>query len=691
MDVQQATVVRPVRQTSSHAAWVLLSVALLLTVCAAALGLRNHTGMAELVFLLPVVCSAGVGGVIASHQPANPIGFFFLASALSFTTTMLAGEYATYGLVTNPGSVPAAEAAVWLSAWLWVPGAVLVLVVVPLHFPNGRLVSPRWRPVVWLAFVLTVIMTGSSALEPGPVPGSELANPWGMQLPGPFAAVLGVLVLPVWIGLVFVAAVSLVVRFRRSGQKERQQIKWLTYAAALVPTWFLLNSPVERATPTLFPVIDAVALSAVPIAAGVAIVKHQLYDIDPVINRTLVYGALTVCVVGIYVLVVGYLGQLFRTSDGNLVVSLIATGIVAVVFAPLRDRLQRAVNRWMYGDRDDPYTVVSRLGRRLEATLAPEAVLPTIVETVKEALKLPYAAISLPLNGAHEIVASAGEPVEKPQRLSLAHQNVPIGELLLGTRSGEGAFSPADRRLLEDLARHAGLAAHSVRLTADLQHARERLVSAREEERRRLRRDLHDGLGPMLGSLTLKLDVARDLLEQDAAAADTLLVGLKEQAQAAVADIRRLVYALRPPALDDLGLVGAVHETAMPHGLSRLYVSVQAPESLPDLPAAVEVAAYRIVQEAVTNVARHAEASRCTIRLALRSGVLEVEIEDDGRGLPAATRSGIGMTAMRERATELGGQCIIERSPMGGTRVCASLPCAGFTSGNNEPSAVLGR
>lgn len=216
-------------------------------------------------------------------------------------------------------------------------------------------------------------------------------------------------------------------------------------------------------------------------------------------------------------------------------------------------------------------------------------------------------------------------------------------------------------------------------------------MSTREEERRRLRRDLHDGLGPMLGSLTLKLDVARDLLEQDAAAADTLLVGLKEQAQAAVADIRRLVYALRPPALDDLGLVGAIHETAMPHGLSRLYVSVLAPESLPDLPAAVEVAAYRIVQEAVTNVARHAGASRCTIRLALRSGVLEVELEDDGRGLPAATRAGIGMAAMRERATELGGRCIIERSPMGGTRVCASLPCAGFTGGDNEPSAALER
>ena len=210
--------------------------------------------------------------------------------------------------------------------------------------------------------------------------------------------------------------------------------------------------------------------AAVPVAVGFAVLRYRLYDIDLVINRTLVYGALTVSVVGIYVLVVGYLGALVQTG-GNLFVSLLATGLVAVLFSPLRDRLQRAVNRLMYGERDDPYAVVSRLGERLEAALAPEAVLPTIVQSVKEALKLPYAAIALTENGAAtpRVTASAGEPVEKPLHLPLTYQGEPVGELLLEPRAPGETFGPADRRLLEGLARQAGVAAHAVRLTTDLQ------------------------------------------------------------------------------------------------------------------------------------------------------------------------------------------------------------------------------
>lgn len=334
---------------------------------------------------------------------------------------------------------------------------------------------------------------------------------------------------------------------------------------------------------------------------------------------------------------------------------------------------------------------MSRLGRRLEAALAPDAVMPTIVETVKDALKLRYAAIALGRGGEYDVVASAGDPVDRPQRLPLVYRNEPIGELLLGTRIGDGDFSATDRRLLEDVARQAGLAAHNVRLTADLQQARERLVATREEERRRLRRDLHDGLGPMLGSLTLKLDVASDLLEREPATARALLAGLQEQAQVAVTDIRRLVYALRPPALDDLGLLGAIDETAAQYGMHALDVSVEAPSSLPDLPAAVEVAAYRTVQEAVLNVVRHAKACRCTIRVALDIGLLHVEIDDDGCGVPVAARPGVGIAAMRERAEELGGSCVVGPSPWGGTRVRTSLPCAGVTGDGEVSSAEAGQ
>jgi signal transduction histidine kinase len=311
-------------------------------------------------------------------------------------------------------------------------------------------------------------------------------------------------------------------------------------------------------------------------------------------------------------------------------------------------------------------------------------VLPTVCTTVKEALKLPYVAIELERNATYEIVASAGEPAQDSQRLPLVYGGETVGRLVVSPRAGDDAFTAADQHLLGDLAHQIGIAAHAVRLTdealrlsADLQRSRERLVTTREEERRRLHRDLHDGLGPTLGSLALKLDVASDLLERDPAAARALLSGLKTQTQSAVADIRRLVYALRPPALDDLGLLGAIGETAAQYSNNGLRVSVEEPGQLPSLPAAVEVAAYRIVQEALTNVVRHAEASECVIRLALDDAhrTLRLEVRDDGRGLPSERGRGVGLASMRERAAELGGECVVESFPAGGTRVRASLPC----------------
>ncbi len=420
---------------------------------------------------------------------------------------------------------------------------------------------------------------------------------------------------------------------------------------------------------------------------GIAILKYRLYDIDLVINRTLVYAALTAAILGLYVLVVGGFGTLLQTQ-GNLAVSLLATGIVAVLFQPLRARLQRGVNRLTYGERDDPYTVVSRLGQRLEATLAPEAALRTIVETTAQALKLPYSAIALKQDYGEVVTAAEyGTPVGEPVALPLTYQKEPVGQLLLAPRAPGETFSPSDRRLLEDLARQAGVALHAARLTADLQHSRERLVTAREEERRRLRRNLHDGLGPQLASLTLKHDAARNLLTQDPAATDALLVELKAQTQDAISDIRRLVYDLRPPALDELGLVSAIREQAtrydFPGGADGgernadgLAVSVEAPRRLPPLPAAVEVACYRIAQEAVTNVTRHARASVCGIRLSIDEAENEFELEvlDDGVGLPVERRVGVGLASMRERAAEFGGSCVVEPGPAGGTRVLARLP-----------------
>jgi len=412
----------------------------------------------------------------------------------------------------------------------------------------------------------------------------------------------------------------------------------------------------------------------VPIFTYIAIVRYHLYDINVVINRTLVYGALTACVVGIYVLAVVALGTLFQ-AQSNLAVSLLATGLVAVLFQPLRGRLQRGVNRLMYGERDDPYAVISRLGRRLEATLAPEAVLPTLVETIAQALKLPYAAILLKEDEEFRTAAAYGSPRGEPETLPLEYQREEMGRLVLSPRAPGEGFSDADRSLLEDLARQAEVAVHAVRLTTDLQHSRERLVATREEERRRLRRDLHDGLGAQLAGLNVQAGALRRLIPRDPDAADEVVVELREELRSAIADIRRLVYDLRPPALDDLGLVEALRQLAERYGSKDgpLRVVVEAPEDLPNLPAAVEVAVYRVTQEALTNVARHARARTCDVRLAMDEGVT-LEIADDGIGIPAQRSAGVGLTSMHERASELGGSCVVQSIPKGGTQVLVRLP-----------------
>ena len=360
-----------------------------------------------------------------------------------------------------------------------------------------------------------------------------------------------------------------------------------------------------------------------------------------------------------------------------------------MLFQPLRERLQRGANRLMYGERDDPYTVLSRLGSRLESRLAPDAVLPAVARTVREAQKLPYAEIQLRQEDGFETAAAIGDPGENALRLPLVYGGETVGRLVLGPRIGEVGFADAERRLLEDLAHQIGASAHAalmtdeaLRLSADLQRSRERLVEAREEERRRLRRDLHDGLGPQLSSQALTIDAVRKLMRRDPDAAEELLIDLKADAQDAVTDVRRLVYGLRPPALDDLGLLGALRESAAQYGAKGLNVSVDSLEKLPPLSAAVEVAAYRIAREALTNVARHAGAQTCAIALALEAGVLCLKVRDDGSGMPEPqdhppARTGVGLTSMRERATELGGSLFVESLPEGGTRVLARLPLPG--------------
>jgi signal transduction histidine kinase len=480
---------------------------------------------------------------------------------------------------------------------------------------------------------------------------------------------------------------------------QRQQVKWCLYAfctglAVVIVGDGVLGGLVAplNAPDSWFQLLNGTFVvflfAPIPLAIGVAIFRYHLYDIDILINRTLVYGTLSASVIGLYVLIVGYFAALFRIPN-NPAFSLIATALVAIVFQPLRGLLQRVVNRLMYGERDAPYQILARLDQQLALASPPEEVLPQLVKTIASTLKLPYVAVMVVQSDASSIseerlVAIHGHPTPhtKIARFPLVYQGETVGQFVLAPRPGEVQLTRADQHVLEDLARHAGVIVHAARLTSDLRRSRERIVIAREEERRRLRRDLHDGLGPMLASLTLTLAAAREYLPHDPTTTDTLLQALATHVQGAVADIRRLVYELRPPALDDLGLVGALREQAARSAQGGVQVDVEAPQTVDPLPAAVEVAAYRIGVEALTNVVRHAQANSCTIQLR-RERDLVIEISDDGRGLPRDLPRGIGLRSMRERAEELGGSCVIASRSEGGTLVTVHLPLAEEGEGGN--------
>jgi signal transduction histidine kinase len=619
---------------------------------------------------------AAMGALLIGKRPQNPVGWIMAGAALLLGLAPAGDTYAAWVMSTGGRPDALAVLGAWVQSWYWMLLLWLVFAALPLVFPDGRLPSRRWRVPAAVGALGTAGSVVSGMLT-GTLTGQDvdyrIDNPIGVDgLPGAEEQAL----FPVFSGLFLVGVVTavaaVVVRFRRSRGAERQQMKWFLFAVAP-----LLQLPVSGLLPEwVGGVFFFWLLLALPVAIAIAVLRYRLDGIDVVIDRTLVYGALTAVVVAIYVLVVGYLGAALRRED-DLAISLVATGIVAVLFAPLRDRLQRAVSRLLYGQRAEPYAALSRLGERLEGTLAPDAVLPTIVSTVREALRLPYAAIRV----ENRVAARAGEPPERTVELPLLYQTQPVGELVLGLRPGEDGFSGADRRLLGDLARQAGVAVSAVRLTDDLQRSRERLVSAREEERRRLRRDLHDGLGAQLAGLSVQTGVLRSLIARDPDAAAALAAELRGELKAAIADIRRLVHGLRPPALDELGLVGALQQLAQRIGSTDggVAVAVEVPDDLPALPAAVEVAAYRIVSEALTNVVRHAGARAAAVRLSAGPDLLTVEVIDDGAGLPASATPGVGLSSMRERAAEMGGSCTVEPTPGGGTRVLARLPVAGGT------------
>lgn len=587
-----------------------------------------------------------VGGLVIWKRPRDIFGLLFAFCSVFFSSSVfmraLDQEQLSTLIVSRVGVLVA------------LASAPLILAL----FPNGRWV-PDWAKWVALGGVVHAIVF-------------TLA-------PQPRGQVLEVLDSPLAILFWGCLVGTQVYRYRQvSTTIERQQTKWLLFGISLLAINQILVGltfafGAEERYQLLIVMLEYIASPLVVVAIAHAIFRHRLFEIDLIVNRTLLYGGMTVGVVGIYALIVGGLGAFLHEEGYTL--SFLAAGLLAVLFQPMRDRLQRAINHLLYGVRDEPYTALGKLGEQLESTLAHSDVLPTLVETIATTLKLPYTGIMLGKGDELTTGAEYGSRPAMTERVDLVYQGETLGHLLIAARPGESRLSDGDRHILQHLARQAGVAAHGVQLMDDLQRSRIRLVNTREEERRRLRRDLHDGLGPQLASQMLTIEAALRLVDRDPDSAVELMHSLKEQSQDAIASIRRLVYDLRPPALDDLGLTGAIEAQADTFRHTSMEIHVDVPRPMPPLPAAIEVASYRIVQEALTNAVRHANARCCTISIAVTRDALHISINDNGVGLPDGHVSGVGMNSMRERAAELGGRLNISSpGPGAGTLVAARLP-----------------
>jgi signal transduction histidine kinase len=478
----------------------------------------------------------------------------------------------------------------------------------------------------------------------------------------------------VWIGLHLLVLYSQIFRYRQAETKQlKRQIIWFAVSMAgfVVSVIALLLYSSFGGNGLLKLVMWFVyymALLFMPFSIGIAILEQRQRHLSTLFNRTIVYSFVTIFVMGTYVLIVGSLGILLNNQN-NIFISLLATGIVAVLFQPLRVKIQQSVNRLVYGDREDPYKILSGLTERLELTMTNSSVLPIIVEEAAKALKLPFAAIDIRVDGNFERIALYGEDIHVKTEFPLKLQDETVGLFIVGTRSLEDTLPPEKVYLLNDLLRQLTMAVHAVQISGELQRSRVKLVSLREDERRRLRRDLHDGLGASLASISLQMDT---LIYQNQVDAKERLIELQGNLRAAIGDIRQLVYNLRPPALDELGLIFALKEMIYQFADSSVKVLIETPDEDLQLHAAIEVASYRIVQEAVTNAVKHSNGSFCRVTIEPVDQHLVITIKDNGQGIPDNHKSGVGLHSMRERAEEVDGKFMFKNE--NGTVIRVRLP-----------------
>ncbi|MGJ7909921.1 histidine kinase [Neobacillus sp. LXY-1] len=615
------------------------------------------------------------------------MGLLAVLSLVAYGTTYTSLVYlASEG--TNYAAVPEAIG----------PVGRMALFLFFLLFPNGRLVK-KWTLFVFIPFCAIQIVSLS------------LPNTSFYLLHWPSSIRLAY-----YLTMMFVTIYSQIYQYKNiSSTIQRQQTKWVVYGFAISLIGSIIVSgffvyPVLAADPIYYVYLSAflyTVVAIIPLTLSFAVMRHRLWEIDPLVNRTIVYGLLSLSVILLYSFLVMYFSSLFKT-DHSYLVSFVATAIVAVVFSPLKERLQRIVNRFLKGRHDDPYSILQELGEQLIKPIAPEQMLDVVIETIQNALRLPYTSITVGINGKETIVIEAGKLKFDLHSFPIVHGGEELGTLHLSSRSAGEAFSPEDDKLIEVLLRQTGPILQNAKMTLgmkllakDLQASREKLVVAREEERLTIRRNLHDELAPKLMSLAFNVAAAEQYIEKNPVKAKGLLESLRQVIRQTVEEIRTMVHGLRPATLDEFGLLGAIRVRVneiknMPTimGAEPLQVILHVPDTLPVLPAAVEVAAYRIITESLVNVKRHSKASTCSVFLKITATYAQIEITDNGIGMPEklkpAANGGIGLTSIRERAMELGGSCEWERVETGGTRVKAMLPLTLGGYGNENEDIIGG-
>ncbi|GAA3731654.1 hypothetical protein GCM10022225_11920 [Plantactinospora mayteni] len=592
-----------------------------------------------------------LGVLVLIGMPGHLVGRLMLAAGGAASVAVLAESWGTW--------LPLA----WLSQWTWwVPYGLIFLTL--LVFPDGRLPSRRWRPVAVVIIGGTIVAALAYATAALDDPYSLVSDPEPAPTQRARTLVLvALLAIGVTVLGLITTLVSLVLRWRRADGETRAQLACLLASAVLL----LLGLVLEVIN---LPGAWVIMVVAIPIGLAVAVLRYRLYDLDQVINRTIVWLVMSLLVIAAFVGLITLLRDLLMAGSTSNA-SLVATGLIAVAFEPARGRVQRGVNRLLYGDRDDPYQVMARLGELLGRTVEPGAVLPLLTDTIARSLRVPHVAVEVEGRDGPRVLAAHGVANTPVEAFDMVTRGERVGRLLVANRSAASRFTPVERRLLGDLAVHAAVAAEAVRLIHDLQESRERLITAREEERRRLRRDLHDGLGPTLAGMAMQVRAAHKLVAGQPRTG-RILDALTTDLQTCTAEVRQLVDQLRPPALDR-GLAAALRNECGRFDGPSLSVRLQVDGNLQGLPAAIEVAAYRIVAEALNNVTRHSQASTCRVNVH-RDRALTVEIVDDGVGLGPRRPGGVGLDSMRERATELGGEFDIAPTSPHGTSIQVRLP-----------------